>query len=225
MTNKKTTKTKTVKDYLRLPFEVHYADLSITTLELFSDVLKVKHPEQFKCIHLEQGTAYGVTFFCKQNTGKELICCLTEEHDDTCPDWLSMLEEDEINMNHGEDFGVEIDDSGLNLKATVPDDFEDLEPTGYAIDLYGFFYAKVEYIILDAEGDRIKIDAFGYGFDENDEPDENLLLIDIDELSQDESLNGWTTLSYAKAQNDWINSVWKKSFPKLPPPTISNYVI
>ena len=228
MTNKKTAKTKTVKDYLRLPFEVHYHHLSYTSLELLSEDYKITQPSDFKGIRVEQGNARGVTFYCAENTGAELMCCLTASHDETCPVWLEMIDEEDLNMNHGELLGVEIDSNSLNMNATEPEEAEYLETTGYSIGLYRLTEESIDYIILDADGDRIKIDEYGYAIEvteENDEDEEGELIIDVEKLSQDESLSNYSTMSDSEAQDMWIIKVWTEKFPQLPVPTISQYAI
>ena len=225
MTNKKTAKTKTVKDYLRLPFEVHYHHLSYTSLELLSEDYKITQPNDFKGIRYEQGNARGITFYCAENTGSELMCCLTASHDETLPVWLEMIDEEDLNINHGEILGFEIDGNGLNMRAEIPEEAEYLESTGYSIGLYRLTEESIDYIILDADGDRIKIDEYGYvvEFDEDDEEGE--LIIDVENLSQDESLSNYSTMTYSEAQDMWIIDLWVKKFPTLPVPTISEYAV
>ena len=229
MTSKKTAKTKTVKDYLRLPFEVHYGHLSYTSLELLSEEYKIEKPIDFKGILIEQGNAKGITFYCAENTGSELMCCLTASHDETCPVWLKMIDENDLNMNHGEILGVEIDDDGLNLLATEPEEAEFLEPTGYSTGLYRLHGESIDYIIVDAEGDRIKIDEDGYAIQfnkkEEKEEEEGELIIDVENLSQDESLSNYSTMSNSEAQDMWIIKFWVEKFANLPVPTISKYAI
>jgi hypothetical protein len=227
-TKKKTAKTQAIKDYLRLPFEVHYSSLSYTSLELLSEEHKIKKPKQFKGIHLEQGNAYGVTFYCEKNSGAELICCLTESHGEACPDWLSMIEEEDMNMNHGEDFGVEVDGEGLNLHATAPDDIDSFEPTGYSTGIYRLEGETFDFIVLDADGDRIKIDEHGDLINENEDDDDNddsQAIIDLESLREDESLTDFSTCSNSEAQDRWIKKVWEEAFPKLQVPTITEYAL
>ena len=226
MTNKKTTASKTLKDYLRLPFEVHYNHLSYTSLELLSEEHQIEKPDDFKGVLVEQGNARGITFYCPENTGAELMCCLTASHEETLPIWLKMIDEDDLSMNHGEILGVEIDGNGLNMNATEPEEAEFLEPTGYCIGLYRLLDESIDYVILDANGDRIKIDEYGYEIKENDEENqETELIIDVENLSQDESLSNYSTMTYSEEQDMWIIDLWVKKFPTLPVPTISEYAI
>jgi hypothetical protein len=225
MTNKKTAKTKTVKDYLRLPFEVHYNYLSYTSLELLSEDYKITQPSDFKGIRVEQGNARGVTFYCAENTGAELMCCLTDSHDQTVPVWLSMIDEEDLNINHGQILGVEIDSNGLNLNAAKPDDLEDFVESGYCTGLYRLAEESIDYIILDADGDRIKIDESGYAVEFDEDDDEGELIIDVEKLRQDESLSNYSTMTYSEEQDMWIINLWVEKFPTLPVPTISKYAI
>ena len=228
MTNKKTAKTKTVKDYLRLPFEVHYHYLSYTGLELLSEDYKIEKPSDFKGIRVEEGNATGVTFYCAENTGSELMCCLTASHDQTQPVWLSMIDEEYLNINHGQILGVVIDSNGLNLNAAEPE--EEYLESGYCTGFYRLAEESIDYIILDADGDRIKIDESGYAIEfieENDDEGEGegKLIIDVEKLSQDESLSNYSTMSYSEKQDMWIINLWVEKFPTLPVPTISEYAV
>ncbi len=225
MTNKKIAKTKTVKDYLRLPFEVHYHYLSYTSLELLSEEYKITQPSDFKGIRVEQGNARGVTFYCAENTGAELMCCLTASHDETCPVWLSMIDEEDLNINHGQLLGVEIDGNSLNLNAAEPEEAEYLESSGYRTEFYRLTEESIEYIILDADGDRIKIGESGYAVEFDEDDGEGELIIDVENLSQDESLSNYSTMTYSEEQDMWIINLWVEKFPTLPVPTISEYAI
>jgi hypothetical protein len=225
MTNKKIAKTKTVKDYLRLPFEVHYHYLSYTSLELLSEEYKITQPSDFKGIRVEQGNARGVTFYCAENTGAELMCCLTASHDETCPVWLSMIDEEDLNINHGQLLGVEIDGHSLNLNAAEPEEAEYLESSGYRTEFYRLTEESIDYIILDADGDRIKIGESGYAVEFDEDDDEGELIIDVENLSQDESLSNYSTMTYSEVQDMWIINLWVEKFPTLPVSTISEYAI
>jgi len=225
MTNKKTAKTKTVKDYLRLPFEVHYHYLSYTSLELLSEDYKIERPNDFKGIRVEEGNARGVTFYCAENTGAELMCCLTDSHEQTVPVWLSLIDEEDLNITHGKLQGVEIDDDGLNLYAAEPDDLEDFVESGYRTEFYRMAEESIDYIILDADGDRIKINESGYAVEFDEDDDEGELIIDVEKLRQDESLSNYSTMTYSEEQDMWIINLWVEKFPTLPVPTISQYAI
>jgi hypothetical protein len=225
MTKKKTAKTKTVKDYLRLPFEVHYHRLSYTSLELLSEDYKITQPSDFKGIRVEQGNARGVTFYCAENTGAELMCCLTDSHEQTVPVWLSMIDEEDLNINYGQKIGLEIDGNSLNKIEADPDDLEDFVDSGYCTEFYSLEEESIDYIILDADGDRIKIDEYGRASEMSEDEDEGELIIDVENLSQDESLSNYSTMSNSEAQDMWIINLWVEKFPTLPVPTICKYAV
>ena len=225
MTNKKTTKTKTVKDYLRLPFEVHYHHLSYTSLELLSEDYKITQPNDFKGIRIEQGNARGVTFYCAENTGAELMCCITDSHEQTVPVWLRWIGEEDLNINYGQKIGLEIDGNSLNKIEVDPDDLEDLVESGCCTEFYSLEEESIDYIILDADGDRIKIDEYGCAVEFNEDDEEGELFIDVEKLSEDESLSNYSTMTHSEDIDMWIIDLWVKKFPTLPVPVpnISSY--
>lgn len=214
------------KDYLRLPFEVYYSGpISYASLELTAEVFRLKKPKDIKGVHIEEGNVYGLSLYCANNGGGELLCCLTGSHDGTIPDWLALIDLEDENMNHGYDTGVELSSDELNLHAPEPEDLSDLENTGIGTGIYRLTDESADYIILDAEGDRIKIDMDGCRI--TDEEDENSTessqIIDADSLAEMEDLSEYTTKSYQEAQDEWIAEVWAKYFPKLPKVKISKY--
>ena len=100
--------------------------------------------------------------------------------------------------------------------------------TGIEKGIYRLTSEDVDYIILDAEGDRIKIDSYGCLIDddvddEDDDSTESSQIIDVNSLAEMEDLSEYTTKSYQEAQDEWIAEVWAKYFPKLPKVKITAY--
>lgn len=229
MAKKSTPVAKSKKDYLRLPFEVYYSGpISYASLELTAEVDRLKKPKEIKGVHIEEGNAYGLNFYCANNGGGELLCCLTASHDGTVPSWLKFIEVEEVNMNHGYNTGVELTGVELNLNAPESDESEYLETTGVEKGIYRLTSEDVDYIILDADGDRIKIDSYGCLIDEDrddedDDSTESPQIIDVEKLAEMEDISEYTTKSYQEAQDEWIAEVWAKYFPKLPKVKITAY--
>jgi hypothetical protein len=210
------------KDYLRLPFELYYSGpLSYTRWELMSDKDKVSKPADIKGLRVEQGSAYGVSFDCEVNTGAELYCCMTGGLEGAVPNWLKPSNLEDLNINHAERHGIRVSSTQLTFCEADDEDFEYLESIGLDLDDYRLEEESPDYIILDANGERIKVDSEGYFIDEDGEVDESRRLIDLDLLAEDESLAEVVTLSDCEAQNAWIKEVWIKLFPRRIPVTIT----
>lgn len=223
-----TGKTALKKDYLRLPFEIYFSGpLYYTSMDLMSEKTKIKKVNDLEGIHVEKGRAYGVSFSCEKNNGSQLVCCMTGGHDEVEPEWLSVFDVEDTNMNEGYDFGLEIDPDGIILNAEPCDDFDYLEATGESLDFYEMEDQTPDYIILDADGDRIKIDCEGYLISDEDEDDHLVRrekIIDLDALDNDPSLQDFETMGFKKLQANWIKSLWGKYFPKANCPVLKKHI-
>lgn len=210
------------KDYSRLPFELYYSGpLSYTSWELMSDKDKVSEPADIKGLRIEEGRAYGVSFDCEVNTGAELYCCMSGRLEGAVPNWLVPSNLEDLNINHGLQRGVKVSSTQLTFCDPDDEDFDYLETIGLVLDDYRLEEESPDYIILDANGERIKVNSEGYFIDEDGEVDESRLVIDLDLLAEDASLAAVVTLSEYEAQNTWIKEVWNKLFPGYEPVTIS----
>jgi hypothetical protein len=222
----KSTKLKKSKKYLNLPFEVYFSGpINYSTLEFLSETGKLKKPKDIKGLHLERCHAFGTVFYCAENMGPELYCCLTGGHDETAPEWLELVAEEGLKTEWGETYRVTFDRSGIVLDEKSEEDLlEELVPTGFSTGMYHLEGENPDYIILDADGDRIKINLAGYAFDENDEIIVANRIIDVESLRDDESLSNYTTAESWDVQDSWIKDLWETHFSKLTPVKIKKYV-
>jgi hypothetical protein len=216
MSNKsKTLKDAIVKDYFKLPFEVFYSGpLSITSYEFKSDI-KVKRFKDVKVVHMEQGRAYGVLFTCSNNNGPELYCCLQDLHDEVVPEWLSFESEDDIRMNYGSDYAVEVV-SGMIRFIEDEDEIEGADEMEHCCD-YSFLQYELggvspDYIVLDADDSRIKIDIEGYVLDEDGKRLDSKKLFEPDELDEVQ-FEDFTTRDLWEAKAEWVKHILEKQFP------------
>ena len=216
------TKSKSKKNYFKLPFEVYYGDeLPITSLQFKSDVT----PELFgdiKAVHLEQGDASGVTFRCLNNSGSELFCCIMNDHDEVDPDWLKLKGDGDINFNYSSNLIVKIE--GDEIKFSEPSDDEldedseeyvDFDLMDYCCDAmmaYHLADCSPSYLILDADESRIKVNLDGFVLNEDDIPTDEQLFNpeDLDE----EEYSDYSRLDLWEAKWDWVNDVLTSNFPK-----------
>jgi hypothetical protein len=214
----KKVKTST-KDYLRLPFELYYSGpLSYKSWELMSDQDKVSEPADIKGLQIEEGRAYGVSFNCEVNTGAELFCCMTGRLEGAVPNWLVPSNLEDLNINHAQQHGIAFSSMQLTV-CDIGDDY--IETIGLYLSDYRLEEESPDYIILDSNGERIKVNSEGYFIDEDGEVDENRRVIDLDLLDEDESLAEVFSLTECDAQNAWIKEVWIRLFPGHVPVTIS----
>jgi hypothetical protein len=150
------------KDYLRLPFELYYSGpLSYTSWELMSDEPKVSKPADIKGLRIEQGRAYGVAFYCKENTGAELYCLMTGACEGATPNWLVASDMDDLNINHAEQHGLVVSSTQLTLCRPHDLDFDCLESIDHYLSDYRLEDESPDYIVLDADGERITVNCEG----------------------------------------------------------------
>jgi hypothetical protein len=200
-------------DYLRLPFEVHYdGPVTFTSYDFKSDI-EVESFKDVKAVHMEQGRAWGITFECSSNTGSELYCCLTDGHNEICPEWLQALEEDEMSSNFGCDYSVQIEGEEIRFVESGDEEIEDMD---YCCANTFFAYhlgsQDPDYLILDANGSRVKIDPQGYEIDDNGNRINNQPLLDVEALDEDK-LSEYSTRDLWEAKFDWVKAILATQFP------------
>ena len=226
--SRKTTKQAVEKsitiDYFKLPFEVHYSEcVSVTQYEFKSDITANRFSD-VKAVHMEQGRSWGALFSCDKNNGPELYCCLKDSHDEVEPTWLIFQEEDDIRFNYGCDYAVQIEGDEIKF-VSLTDEQEDEDSEeylnvndmdyccSYAFMAYEIGQSCPDYIILDADNSRIKIDLDGYELDDEDNRIESRRIIDTDELD-DEQYEEYETRELWDAKFEWVRSTLEKDFPE-----------
>lgn len=222
MANKPEKKTS-APDYFKLPFEVYYSEhVGVTMLEFKSNI-PVKKFEDIKIVHREQGDSRGLSFYCGKNTGSELYCCINNLHDEVVPEWLTFLDEDDMEMNSGDNFVVEVEDDEITFRDLNDEEWD--EGSKKYLDIksmeaccswtfltYDIGDSSPDYLILDADDSRIKVDLNGFILDENDEATETRIF-NPEELKE-EDFDNYTRSDLWQAKADWVKSVLEKDFPK-----------
>ena len=216
-------KNSSIPDYFKLPFEVHYSSPVAVTMLDFKSNIEAKKFQDIKIVHEERGYSFVTSFVCCENKGPELYCCLSNLHDDVEPEWLTFLTEDSVHMNSGTDYSVKVKAKEIHFlefsdaqQDEDSDKFIDVENMEDCCSSSFFAYhigsSKPEYLILDSESTRIKINLNGFVIGANgDITNEQVILID--------QLNGenyfdYTTLDLWEAKFDWVQSIIEKDFPK-----------
>ncbi len=210
-------------DYFKLPFEVYYSEqIPVVSLDFKSDV-DVKKFEDIKIVHKEQGGSWGARFYCEKNNGAELYCCIWNSHDEVSPEWLSLLDEESVDMNYGCYYGVTVEGKEIKFVELTdeqqdPDSEEYLD--GDAMERCtssGFFAYELcestpDYIILDADKSRIKVSLDGFVLDDKDNKTKERIFNPKD--IADEEFEECTSQEMWGAKYDWVKLVLEQEFPK-----------
>lgn len=208
--------------YFKLPFEVHYHDsIEITSFEFMSDI----NPEKFadmKIVRIQQGQSLNPSFICKNNSGPELHCCIINGHDQIQPDWLELLNEEDADFNYATNRKVSVTDNKIVFEELIDEErdeesdaYLDVENMDYC-DASGFMayeleVSEPEYIVLDAENSRLKVDLQGYALDSNGKPTEERIF-NPEMLSESEEFQAYSSLNMLEGTAAWVKSVLEDNF-------------
>lgn len=216
MAAKKPKATAVKKDYFKLPFDIKYENLEVTSYELLynEDGEKPKRFSDLVALRQETGRSYGVTFSCNSNSGGELRACILEQLDEVIPPWLSLEEEESIDFDWGCYLGTKIDGDLITFVRNDVEDEDELSECGEGIYIYSLEGCDPEYLILDAEDSRIKVSMGGYLLVEDEEgfEVEGDQIFDVETIEEMEFDDVETLDMFAK-RSRWIDSVLER-FPK-----------
>lgn len=222
--------------YLKLPFEVHYADaLAITQFEAMSDVTPSRF-DGIKVIFEQGGYAHGVSFQCSDNRGAELIYCLTDMHGEVAPPWLDLIDAEREDFNYGKYYAVTVKNKKIYLNDLSGEEEDDLDldvEEMRSLDLevlfdYWIGGARPTHFILDADNSRIKVSPDGYLLDANTSKsklrlfDNKVLTGRWDEIWKEwysrgiveEEICECETVDLFDSQYQWIKRLIDAHFPK-----------
>ncbi len=210
-------------DYFKLPFEVHYNEaVEITSLEFMSDG-NVDRFANIKIVRQQQGNSINPSFICRNNSGPELYCCITNGHDQVQPDWLELLGDDDLEINYATNLKVlvdgveirfeELSDEELDEESQEYVDVESMDYCGYSgMMAFELEVAEPAYLILDASGTRIKVDLQGYVLDDDGEPTGERVF-NPEDLHDQEELLDYSSSNMWEATADWVKAVINEEFP------------
>lgn len=209
-------------EYFKLPFEVHYRDkVGVTSFEFMSDIPVEKFCD-IKVFRKQEGRSTNPSFMCRINSGPELYCCIINGHDQVQPEWLEIMEEDDIDFNYEVDLKILVNGNKIIFQEIEEDqysksdgciDFENLDYcSSYGYMAYELELATPDYIVLDADNSRLKVDLNGYVLDDNEQPTAERIF-DPEELYEREDLQGYSSLNIWEATANWVNLILKESFP------------
>lgn len=202
-------------NYFKLPFEVYYSG-PVDVIQLdFKSNTKVKRFKDVKAVHMELGQSWGLNFYCEVNNGPQLYCCIANRHDEVTPDWLNFQDEGNMEFNSGMNYAVVIEGDEISfVEDDTIDELEDLETCSSSTFItYRLDSSSPDYIILDANGSRLKVNTDGYALDDENEPIESQRIFNPDELDEEEFEN-FSRCDFWEAKSNWVKQTLKTDFPK-----------
>jgi hypothetical protein len=216
MATKKPKAKSSKKDYFKLPFEIKYESLEVTSYELLyrADNGAPKKFSDYVALKKEMGTSYRVTYRCNENSGGELRACILNELDEVIPDWLDLEDEENIDFNYGCYLGTAINGDAISFIEDDVEDEDELSETGECLYVYSLEDCDPEYLILDADDSRIKVSMDGYLLVEDEEgiEEEGEQIFDVESVEELE-FDDVETLDFFFKRSKWIDSVLER-FPK-----------
>ncbi len=208
-------------DYFKLPFEVHYSDaVPVTQFEFKSDLdQRTGRFSDVKTVHIDHGSSYGLIFVCKQNRGPELFCCIFNSHDEVSPDWLSVIDEKGMHFNYSYDYLVSVEDEEIKFLKSFDEcaqdetlDFDYMESCcSEALMVYHIVETIPDFLILDSNNSRLKVNLDGYILDEKNNIT-NERIFDPSTIDY-EKYEDYTTMELWEAKSSWVKSVLETDFP------------
>lgn len=208
-------KSAKIKDYFKLPFEVYYGDPVPITIGEFKSDIQLKKFSDIKLMEQSQGYCHGLLMECSVNNGPELYCCIKNFHNDAEPNWLTALDEQNLDINVVENFVVSIQENIIKFIELSDGDLS-LEDMDYCdlsgFSAYGLDQACPDYLILDAKDSRVKVGLDGYiiGVDGKKTKDKVFNPSQLD----DEIFSEFETNELWDVKYDWVKSVLESKFPK-----------
>ena len=199
-------------DYFKLPFEVYYSEAVEVLMYDFKSDIECEKFEDVKAVHIQQGSSWGLSFICNENNGPELYCCIVDGHDEVAPDWLSFIEEEDINFKYALDYAVEVNGDEISF---VDEDIENIDEMEYCCRdtlmeyLIGDY--SPDFIILDAMNTRIKVNLEGFVLDKDNNPT-NERIFDPKELNSDDFEYCYTKELW-EAKSEWVKRILVDQFP------------
>ena len=154
------------RKYLSLPFEIHYRSIPYTSYEqlVHSSEISGKKAKKGKYknvgVEITRGASIGTVFRCDENASGELAYTL-DARLELAPDWLRLVSDGDLAINEASRHPYVLDDDGFVIEMPLGDP-DDYECTGTALAYYDCENGEVECIVLDPDGDRVRIDREGY---------------------------------------------------------------
>lgn len=153
-------------DYTKLPFEVHFKRLGVVSYEFIYTGRQPKTLHNYRAIAKSEGDAWDVTFRCDDPQGGALLYVLAGRIDEYIPDWLYLVDENDWEISSRQSFRFSVAETRLKLARAI--DGECYESSGFGATFYSAHDFQPDYLVLDADGSRLVVDAVGYMLAEDD---------------------------------------------------------
>lgn len=171
-------------ELLTRPFEAHYRTLGVKMYQFMArpDAASI---DDIGTVEINMGDAQGITFRSENRNGAELLCTVWNDFQQIIPAWFEMIAENQCEINWTEKFSVLIDDENISFvyDENDRDNSEEVHMgTSFAVYLFDDDHSA-DYLILDADGERIKVSQNGYALNENGDEIESNFIFDCDSLA------------------------------------------
>ena len=181
--------TKKTPDYLNLPFEVHFASMNTVGFELMHKPGKPpKKIKDYKVIEAQSARVFDVTFRCDDPSSGKLIYIMSGNLDEFIPEWLEKISDDDnLDIKSAQRSKFYIDNQAIELQDDDDGDYEDYEYGDRNTFDYSTSGFSPDYLIVDADGSRLKIDLQGYKLGVNNKRIGKLPIVTYTEEQSDET--------------------------------------
>lgn len=176
-------------DYFNLPFEVHYGEIESIEYEPIKPYgKKISKLSNYKAIAVRNNSSTNVFFSCSDPSGGALIYVLNGGLDEYIPDWLYFEGEDERYCSNESRHSFTLKKGKFAIEFSLGEELDDesvFDYLGEGIEFYEAYKCQPDFLILDAEGTRIRIDLEGFKIDEEGDRIEKNPLIQFTEEDVD----------------------------------------
>jgi len=176
-------------DYFNLPFEVHYGEIESIEYEPIKPYgKKIAKRSNYKAIAIRNNSSTNVVFSCSDPSGGALIYVLNGGLDEYIPDWLYFEEEEDRYCSSETRHSFTLKKGKFAIEFSLGEELEnetEFDFLGEGIEFYEAYKTQPDFIILDSDGTRVRIDLDGYKIDEDGDRIEDAPLIEFTEEDVD----------------------------------------
>ena len=172
-------------DYFNLPFEVHYGEIDSIEYEPMQRVgKKISKGTTNKAIAIRNNRSSNIFFSCSDPTNGALIYVLNGGLNEYIPDWLYQEEGEDRYCISETKYSFTLKKGKFAVEFALGEEVEDeteFDYLGEGIEFYEADSSQPDFIILDSDGTRVRIDLDGYKIDDDGDRIEKTPLIQFTE--------------------------------------------
>lgn len=158
-------------DYFNLPFEVTYAQINSIEYEpMKPNGKKISKLSNYKQIAIRNNRSTNVVFSCNDPGGGALIYVLNGGLDEYIPDWLFFEEEEDRYCTSESRHSFTLKKGKFSVEFVLGEELDedmDFDYLGEGVEFYEADSSQPDFITLDSNGTRVRIDLDGYRIDED----------------------------------------------------------